>query len=105
MALRLVVEAATPGQAAGADALVVPVQAIRFELGDTALPETSLSAGSFIASSTSSAVEMACLELRRKLAQLAVADPRWLRSGDRQRALPRDQTSIRDLPITVDKLM
>jgi xanthine dehydrogenase YagR molybdenum-binding subunit len=59
-----------------ADALALPVDAVRFELGDTAFPEAPLSAGSFTASSTGSAVKMACLALRRKLADLAVADRR-----------------------------
>src|SRR4029079_17679431 len=57
-----------------ADAIGVPVDAVTFELGDTAFPETPLSAGSFTASSTGSAVRMAGLALKKKLADLAVAD-------------------------------
>jgi xanthine dehydrogenase YagR molybdenum-binding subunit len=58
-----------------ADALGVPFERVRFELGDTTFPETPVSGGSQTASSTGSAVKMACLELRRKLAERAVADP------------------------------
>ncbi|HEY3815946.1 MAG TPA: xanthine dehydrogenase family protein molybdopterin-binding subunit [Polyangiaceae bacterium] len=58
-----------------ADALAVPYERVRFELGDTTFPETPVSGGSQTASSTGSAVKMACLDLRRKLAERAVADP------------------------------
>ena len=51
-----------------ADALGVPFDKITFELGDTALPETPLSAGSFTASSTGSAVKVACEKLRAAMA-------------------------------------
>jgi xanthine dehydrogenase YagR molybdenum-binding subunit len=57
-----------------ADALGVPYERVRFELGDTTFPETPVSGGSQTASSTGSAVKMACLELRKKLAERAVAD-------------------------------
>ena len=50
-----------------ADALGVPFELVRFELGDTALPETPVSGGSQTASSTGSAVRQAALELRKKL--------------------------------------
>jgi xanthine dehydrogenase YagR molybdenum-binding subunit len=42
-----------------ADACGVPYERVRFELGDTALPETPVSGGSQTASSTGSAVKMA----------------------------------------------
>jgi xanthine dehydrogenase YagR molybdenum-binding subunit len=58
-----------------ADACGVPYERVRFELGDTALPETPVSGGSQTASSTGSAVKMAGLELRKKLAARAVTDP------------------------------
>ena len=58
-----------------ADACGVAYERVRFELGDTALPETPVSGGSQTASSTGSAVKMAGLELRKKLAARAVADP------------------------------
>lgn len=51
-----------------ADALGVPFDRITFELGDTALPETPLSAGSFTAASTGSAVKLACDKLREAMA-------------------------------------
>jgi xanthine dehydrogenase YagR molybdenum-binding subunit len=57
-----------------ADTLGVPFERVRFELGDTTLPETPVSGGSQTASSTGSAVKMACLELRKKLLDLAVTD-------------------------------
>ena len=56
------------------DASTVAFEKIKFELGDTALPETPLSAGSFTVSSTGSAVKMTCKKLVEKLVELAVAD-------------------------------
>jgi xanthine dehydrogenase YagR molybdenum-binding subunit len=56
-----------------ADALGVPVDRVSFELGDTNLPETPGSGGSTTASSTGSAVKLACEALRRKLVELAVS--------------------------------
>jgi xanthine dehydrogenase YagR molybdenum-binding subunit len=58
-----------------ADALALPVEAVRFDLGDTTYPETPVSGGSMTASSTGSAVKIASLELLKKLTRLAVADP------------------------------
>ncbi len=57
-----------------ADALALPVERVRFDLGDTAFPETPVSGGSQTASSVGSAVKMAGLEVRKKLAEAAVAD-------------------------------
>jgi xanthine dehydrogenase YagR molybdenum-binding subunit len=57
-----------------ADASSIPIERVRFELGDTAMPETPVSGGSQTASSTGSAVKMAVLELQKKLAQAAVND-------------------------------
>ncbi len=57
-----------------ADSIGVPFEAVTFELGDTAYPETPLSAGSFTAASTGSAVKMTGLELRKKLVELAILD-------------------------------
>jgi xanthine dehydrogenase YagR molybdenum-binding subunit len=59
-----------------ADALGLPVERVRFELGDTALPETPVSGGSQTASSTGSAVKAAALALRKTLLETATADPR-----------------------------
>ncbi len=53
-----------------ADALGVPVDRVRFELGDTSLPETPVSGGSQTASSTGSAVQAAALALKKKLLAL-----------------------------------
>lgn len=58
-----------------ADALGLPLGDVRFELGDTALPETPPSVGSFTAASTGPAVHNACVALRRALIERAVADP------------------------------
>jgi xanthine dehydrogenase YagR molybdenum-binding subunit len=58
-----------------ADALGMPFDRVRFELGDTAFPETPGSGGSRTASSTGSAVKLAAAALRQKLVRAAVADP------------------------------
>jgi xanthine dehydrogenase YagR molybdenum-binding subunit len=57
------------------DALALPLGDVRFELGDTALPEAPPSVGSFTAASTGPAVHNACVALRRKLIEQAVRDP------------------------------
>jgi xanthine dehydrogenase YagR molybdenum-binding subunit len=57
------------------DALALPIGDVRFELGDTELPETPPSVGSFTAASTGPAVHNACIALRAKLIELAVRDP------------------------------
>jgi len=54
-----------------ADALEMPVERVRFELGDTRLPETPVSGGSQTASSTGSAVKQAALALKAKLDALS----------------------------------
>jgi xanthine dehydrogenase YagR molybdenum-binding subunit len=53
-----------------ADALGVPVDRIRFELGDTNYPENPISAGSMTASSTGPAVHAAAFALRDRIASL-----------------------------------
>ena len=57
------------------DALALPLGDVRFELGDTALPEAPPSVGSFTAASTGPAVHNACVALRQKLIEQAVRDP------------------------------
>lgn len=57
-----------------ADALGVQVEKVRFELGDTKMPETPISGGSQTAASVSSAVHLAGNQARSKLLQLALAD-------------------------------
>jgi xanthine dehydrogenase YagR molybdenum-binding subunit len=54
-----------------ADALGVPVDRIRFELGATDMPENPASTGSVTAASTGSAVNEAALALKAKIEQLA----------------------------------
>ena len=58
-----------------ADTLTVPYEKVTFELGDTTFPETPVSGGSFTASSTGSAVKLACRAAIAKLAELASKDP------------------------------
>jgi xanthine dehydrogenase YagR molybdenum-binding subunit len=58
-----------------ADALALPLGDVRFELGDSAFPETPPSVGSFTAASTGPAVHNACVALRAKLIELAIRDP------------------------------
>lgn len=57
-----------------ADALGIPIEKVTFELGDTKLPPTPVSGGSATASSTGSAVKLACLAARAELVNLALAD-------------------------------
>jgi xanthine dehydrogenase YagR molybdenum-binding subunit len=57
-----------------ADALGMPLESVRFDLGDTTFPEAPLSAGSRTASSVGPAVKQAGLAARRRLAELAIAD-------------------------------
>ncbi|MFL5312165.1 MAG: xanthine dehydrogenase family protein molybdopterin-binding subunit [Myxococcales bacterium] len=58
-----------------ADALGLPYEKVRFDLGDSEMPEAPISAGSMTAASVGSAVLLTCAALREKLLQLAVADP------------------------------
>src|SRR5947207_4563587 len=62
-----------------ADALGVPVERIRFELGDTNYPENPISAGSMTAASTGPAVHAAALALREQI------ESRGGRAGDVER--------------------
>ncbi|MBC1221366.1 xanthine dehydrogenase family protein molybdopterin-binding subunit [Nostoc sp. UCD121] len=57
-----------------ADALGLPFEKVRFELGDTKMPQTPVSGGSQTAASVSSAVHLAGNEARSKLLKLALAD-------------------------------
>lgn len=59
----------------GADALVMPLRRVRFELGDTLLPEAPVSGGSQTVASVGPAVQAAAAALFGKLVALAVADP------------------------------
>jgi xanthine dehydrogenase YagR molybdenum-binding subunit len=57
-----------------ADALGLPVERVRFELGDTDMPPTPASVGSATASSTGPAVNAAAVAARQKLVQMAIGD-------------------------------
>jgi xanthine dehydrogenase YagR molybdenum-binding subunit len=57
-----------------ADALGLPVDRVRFELGDTRLPEAPISAGSMTMESVGSAVDAACASARRQLIARAIGD-------------------------------
>ena len=57
-----------------ADALGLPVDRVRFELGDTDMPPTPPSVGSMTASSTGPAVNAAAVAARQKLVRMAIAD-------------------------------
>ncbi|MBV8865335.1 MAG: xanthine dehydrogenase family protein molybdopterin-binding subunit, partial [Acidobacteriaceae bacterium] len=54
----------------------VPIQKVKFRLGDTILPQTPVSGGSMTTASTGSAVYLATQALREKLIQMAVSDIR-----------------------------
>jgi len=53
-----------------AETLGVPYQSVKFDLGDTEMPEAPRSGGSTTAASVASAVEAACRALRQKLSGL-----------------------------------
>jgi xanthine dehydrogenase YagR molybdenum-binding subunit len=57
-----------------ADAFGMPVDNITFELGDTKLPPSSLSGGSTSATCVGTAVQDACMVLRDKFIDMAIAD-------------------------------
>jgi xanthine dehydrogenase YagR molybdenum-binding subunit len=66
----------TIGAQVAADALGVPLERVRFELGDSRFPRAPVSGGSMTAASVGMAVRNACLALREKVL-----------GGDRQRPL------------------
>jgi xanthine dehydrogenase YagR molybdenum-binding subunit len=53
-----------------ADALGLAPEQVRFELGDSRMPPSPVSGGSMTAASTGSAVQAACLELRKQMTAL-----------------------------------
>jgi xanthine dehydrogenase YagR molybdenum-binding subunit len=59
-----------------AETLGVPVQRVRFELGDTAMPHAPVSGGSMTAASVGPAVQSACRALRHALIARAAQDSR-----------------------------
>jgi len=76
-----------------ADALGLPVGQVRFDLGDTLMPETPGSGGSQTAASVGSAVRKAGDALRNKAIALSVADPKSpLHQADASRVAVSDGT-------------
>jgi len=63
------------------DAIGVPIARVRFELGDSRFPKAPGAGGSQSAASVAPAVQAAATELRRKLIELAIADPRSFAYG------------------------
>jgi xanthine dehydrogenase YagR molybdenum-binding subunit len=59
-----------------ADALGLPVEQVRFELGDSRMPPSPVSGGSMTAASTGSAVNAVCQEARRQLDALVASGKR-----------------------------
>ncbi|SHM92330.1 xanthine dehydrogenase family protein molybdopterin-binding subunit [Rhizobacter sp. OV335] len=57
-----------------ADALGLPVNRVRFQLGDSSMPKAPVSGGSQTAASVAPAVKQACEAVRDRLIALAVAD-------------------------------
>lgn len=58
-----------------ADALGLPIDKVRFQLGDSALPQAPVHAGSQTMASVGSAVLTACASLRDNFVRMAVVDP------------------------------
>lgn len=74
-----------------ADALGLPPEKVRFELGDTLMPEAPFSGGSMTAASTGSAVQAAGKAARAQAIALAIAD-----SGSPLFGLTADAVDVRD---------
>ncbi len=58
-----------------AETLGIPVAGIRMDLGDSTFPVAPVAGGSQLTASVGSAVKLAALDARAKLAALAIADP------------------------------
>lgn len=80
-----------------AEAMGVPLSRVRIVLGDSDLPPTPGSGGSFGAASSGGALYDACINLRARLAALAIGDPRSPLHG----ASP-DRVVFADRSIAVD---
>jgi xanthine dehydrogenase YagR molybdenum-binding subunit len=101
-----------------ADALGYAPVHIRFELGDTDLPEAPISAGSMTVESVGSAVHAACMEARSRLIQMAckdslsplsgarpddvTIDDGWLRHADGKRKEPAAAVIARSAPHVIE---
>jgi xanthine dehydrogenase YagR molybdenum-binding subunit len=64
-----------------ADALGLPFEKVKFELGDSDMPPTPTSGGSTTAATVGSAVKNACEALRQQIIEAAVADDKSPLSG------------------------
>ena len=71
-----------------ADSLGLPIEKVRFELGDTQLPTAPNSGGSVAAGTVSSSVYLACQDVWQKLIKAAVID----KKSPLYRAKPEDVT-------------
>ena len=60
-----------------ADALGLPIERVRFELGDTRFPSAPVSGGSQTAASVGSAVLVACQQARDHAVSMAISDANW----------------------------
>ena len=78
-----------------AEALGLPVEKVRFELGDSAMPNAPVSGGSQTAASVGSAVHLAATEARSKILQLALAD----------RSSPLYGTNVQDIAALDGRLL
>jgi len=74
-----------------ADGLGLPVERVRFELGDTRLPEAPISAGSMTMESVGSAIADACGKARAQLVALAIGD-----AGSPLNGLAAEDVAIED---------
>jgi xanthine dehydrogenase YagR molybdenum-binding subunit len=83
-----------------ADALGLPVELVRFELGDSTMPQAPVSGGSMTAASVGPAVRAACLALREKLGH----EVGWQDAKDTtaQRAALRGIATRRKEPLAAD---
>jgi xanthine dehydrogenase YagR molybdenum-binding subunit len=86
----------------GADAIGVPLEAVRFRAGDSELPNTSSAVGSAGATMVSAAVHLAGTALRDKLVAMAVGDEDSpLHGADPAGVMAEDgRLSLRDRPDT-----
>jgi len=74
-----------------ADALGLAYEKVRFDLGDSEMPEAPISAGSMTAASVGSAVLLTCDALRERLIQMAVAD-----ASSPLHGLPAEEVRVED---------
>lgn len=70
-----------------ADALGIPADQVRFELGDSRFAKAPQQGGSMLAASVGSAVHQVCSDLKRKLIDLAIKDSASPLAGERADAV------------------